>query len=216
MLKKYSILIGIVISITLLLVAAFYYPGGSQYDKNSIGYDWKNNYISNLFGEKAVNGASNTSRFWAIGGMIFLSASLAIFFIEFSKKIPARGAAKIIQYFGVGAMLFTFLIATPLHDKMITIASIMTLISIFYITVFVFKSRLHLFKFLCTVCLLVFYCSLYLYYSGTYLKFLPIMQKITFASAVILILGLEFFTRKEDFQHIKVGKQNSSEEATNS
>ena len=43
MLKKYSILLGIVISIALLLVAASYYPGGSQYDKKSIGYDWKNN-----------------------------------------------------------------------------------------------------------------------------------------------------------------------------
>ena len=147
--------------------------------------------------------------------MIFPSASLAIFFIEFSKKIPAKGASKIIKYFGIGAMLFTFLIVTPLHDKMITIASTMTLISIFYITVFVFKTRLHLFKFLCTVGLLVFYCTLYLYYSGTYLKFLPIMQKITFVSTIILILGLEYFTRKEDFQHIKVGKQNSSEGATN-
>ena len=142
MLKKYSILLGIIISISLLLIATLYYPGGSQFDKTSIGYDWKNNYISNLFSEKAVNGSDNTSRFWAIGGMIFLSASFAIFFIEFSKKIPAKGAAKIIKYFGASAMLFTFLIVTPLHDIMITIASTMTLVSIFYITVFVFKSML--------------------------------------------------------------------------
>jgi len=204
--KKYSILLGIIISISLLVIATLYYPGGSQFDKTSIGYDWKNNYISNLFSEKAVNGSDNTSRFWAIGGMIFLSASFAIFFIEFSKKIPAKSSAKIIKYFGAIAMLFTFLIATPLHDTMITIASTMTLVSIFYITVFVFKSRLYLFKFLCIVCLLVFYCSLYLYYSGNYLKFLPIMQKITFAITIILILGLQHFTKKEDFQHITVGK----------
>src|SRR6476469_9159720 len=215
MLKKYSILLGIIISISLLLIATFYYPGGSQFDKASIGYDWKNNYISNLFSVKAINGSDNASRFWAIGGMMFLSASFAIFFIEFSKKIPAKGAAKVIKYFGTGAMLFTFLIATPLHDKMITIASTMTLISVFYITVFVFKSRLQLFKFLCVVCLLVFYCSLYLYYSGTYLKFLPVMQKVTFASTIILILGLEYFTQKEDFEHIKTGKSKRSEEATN-
>ena len=146
---------------------------------------------------------------------MFLSATFAIFFIEFSKKIPAKGAAQVIKYFGAGAMLFTFLIATPLHDKMITIASTMTLISIFYITVFVLKSRLHLFKFLCVACLLVFYCSLYIYYSGTYLKFLPIMQKVTFGSTIILILGLEYFTKNEDFEHIKTGKSKRSEEATN-
>src|SRR3954468_607216 len=203
MLKKYSILFGIIISISLLLIATRYYPGGSQFDKSVVGYDWKNNYISNLFGEKAINGAHNTSRFWAVAGMMFLSVSFAIFFIQFSKKIPVKGAANVIKYFGTGAMLFTFLIATPLHDLMITIASTMTLISIFYITVFVFKSRLLLFKFICVACLLVFYCSLYMYYSGTYLKFLPIMQKVTFASTIILILGLEYFSQKEDFEHIK-------------
>lgn len=206
MLKKYSILLGIVISILLLVIATLNYPGGSQSDPTSIGYNWKNNYISNLFSEKAVNGSDNASRFWAIAGMMLLSVTFAIFFIQFSKKIPAKGAAKVIKYFGTGAMLFTFLIATPLHDKMITIASTMTLISIFYITVFVFKSRLHLFKFLCVACLLVFYCSLYLYYSGTLLKFLPILQKVTFGSTIILILGLEYFTQKEDFEHIKTGK----------
>lgn len=43
MLRQYSILLGIIISLLLLLVATLYYPGGSQYDKNSVGYDWKNN-----------------------------------------------------------------------------------------------------------------------------------------------------------------------------
>ncbi len=206
MLKKYSILLGVIISILLLVIATLYYPGGSQIDKTSIGYDWKNNYISNLFSEKAVNGSDNASRFWAISGMMFLSVSFAIFFIDFSKRIPAKGAAKVVKYCGAGAMLFTFLIATPLHDKMITIASTMTLVSIFYITVFVFKSRLQVFKFLCVICLLVFYCSLYLFYSGVYLKVLPILQKFTFASTIILILGLEYFTKKEDFEPIKTSK----------
>jgi hypothetical protein len=205
MLKKHSILLGIIISMLLLLIATLYYPGGSQFDKNVIGYDWKNNYISNLFSKNAVNGSANASRFWAIGGMIFLSASFALFFIEFSKKIPAKGAAKIIKYVGASGMLFTALIATPLHDTMITISSTMFLIGIFYITIFVFKSKLHLFKFLCIICLLVFYSTLYLYGFG-YVKFLPVMQKITFAITIILVLVLEYFTQKEDFQHIKTGK----------
>lgn len=206
MLKKYSILLGIIISISLLLIATMVYPGGSLFDKNSVGFDWTKNFISNLFAPKAVNGSDNPSRIWAIIGMIFLSVSFATFFVEFSKKIPAKGAAKVIKYFGIFGMLFTFLIVTPLHDIMVTIASTMFLLSIFYITVFVFKSRLHLFKFLCTICLLVFYCTLYLYGSRSYLEFLPIMQKITFASEIILILGLAYFTKKEDFEHIKSGK----------
>ena len=197
---------GMVISIVLLFIATWHYPGGSQVDKNSVGYDWKNNYISNLFGKNAVNGSYNSARFWAVGGMIFLSASFAMFFVEFSKRIPVNSASKIIKYVGAGGMFFTFLIATPLHDIMVTIASTMFLIGMFYITIFVLKSKLHLFKLLCIICLLVFYYTLYLYGSAS-LKYLPIMQKITFATSMALILGLAYFTKKEDFQHIKAGKQ---------
>ncbi len=202
MLKKHAVLLGIIISISLLVIATFFYPGGSQFDKNSIGYDWKNNFISNLFGEKSVNGLDNPSRFWAMGGMISLSISFALFFITFSEKIPAKGAAKVIKYFGAGGMLFTFLIVTPLHDTMITIASTMFLLSLFYITVFIFKSRLRVLKALCIICLLIFYGTLFLHGSGLYRMYLPILQKVTFAIAIITVLGLEYFTKKEDFQRV--------------
>ena len=202
MLKKHSVLTGIIISILLLLIATMVYPGGSLYDKNSIGFQWSKNFISNLFAAKAVNGANNPSQFWADAGMIFLAVSFAIFFIEFSKKITAKHAARVIKYLGAGGMFFTFLIVTPLHDIMVTIASTLFLVSIFYITVFVLKSKLHLFKFLCIICLLIFYFTLYLYGSGNFV-FLPVMQKITFISTILLILGLQYFTPKKDFQHIK-------------
>jgi len=206
MFKKYSVLFGIIVSISLLLMATVVYPGGSLANKDSIGFDWSKNFISNLFGAKAVNGAYNPSRVWADTGMIFLSVSFAVFFMAFSKKIPARGAAKVIQYFGAGGMLFTVLIVTPLHDIMVTLASTVFLVSIFYITVFVFKSRLHLFKFLCVTCLLIFYYTLYLYGSRHY-GLLPVMQKLTFVSTIVLVLCLEYFTKKEDFADIKTGRR---------
>lgn len=199
MLKKHAILLCIAISIGLLVVATLCYPGGSQVDKNSIGYNWANNYISNLFGEKAVNGAHNAARFWAVAGMIFLSASFALFFVEFSKRIPAKGPANVIKYVGASGMIFTFLIATPLHDTMVTISSTMFLVSMFYITIFVLKSKLHLFKFLCVVCLVIFYATLYMYGTGL-VEFLPIMQKVTFSTSIGLVLSLYYFTGKGDFE----------------
>ncbi|WP_428658202.1 hypothetical protein [Runella sp.] len=205
MLKKYTVLAGILTSLFLMLVATMVYPGGSLSDKNSVGFDWSKNFISNLFAAKAVNGSDNPSVLWADAGMIFLSVSFALFFIEFSKKIPVKSAANVIKYLGVAGMVCTFLIVTPLHDLMVTIASTLFLVSIFYITVFVLKSRLHVFKFLCIICLLIFYFTLYLYGSGSY-DFLPIMQKVTFFTTIILIVALEYFTKKEDFQPIKAGK----------
>ncbi len=185
MVQKYSVLVGIVIASILLLVAVALYPGGSFFDKNAVGFEWSKNFISNLFAAKAINGFNNPSRIWADTGMIFLAVSFALSFVRFSKKIPVKSAAIVIKYAGIAAMFFTFLIVTPLHDIMVTISSTLYLLCTFYITVFILKSTLHLLKILCIICLAVFYYSLYLYGSGDY-AFLPIMQKITFLSTVIL------------------------------
>jgi hypothetical protein len=203
MFKKYAILIGIIIALLLLAVAMLYYPGGSQYNKNSIGYDLKNNYLSNLFGEKAVNGAANTARPWSAAGMLFLSVSFALFFIEFSKKIPQKGASNIIRYFGAGAMIFAFLAITPLHDIMVTIACTIAPVSMFYITVFVFRSKLHLFKILSVACLLIFYTCSYCYYTYSYIEFLPILQKAALIISTTWVLCLQYLTTATDFQSQK-------------
>jgi len=196
MVKKHFTLIGIIISLLLFLLSTLYYPGGSQKNKNSIGYDWKNNYPCNLFDEKAINGLDNASRLWAKFGMFFLCISFAVFFIRFSKRIPSKTSANIIKYSGAGSMLFAFLVITPYHDLMTTIASIFALITLFYISVFIFKSKLSFFKFLSIACLLVLYLNNYIYYSRNLLDVLPIMQKISFLLIIIWILGLEYFTKK--------------------
>src|SRR5215470_11021119 len=125
--SKYSTLVGIIIAVSLLLIAIMVYPGGSRADKSSVGFDWKNNYISNLFAETAINGSPNSSRVWAICGMLFLSITFAIFFAAFSKRIPSKGAGRVIKYFGIAAMISTFLVVTPYHDTMVTVACTLTL-----------------------------------------------------------------------------------------
>jgi hypothetical protein len=141
-----------------------------------------------------------------MSGMLFLSVSFGLFFIRFSKKIQIKSAARVLQYLGTAGIGCTFLIVTPLHDLMVTIAATLFLVNLFYITVFVYKSKLHLFKFLCTVCLLISYYTLYLYGSGDY-TFLPIMQKVKFICIIILILLLDYFTHEKDFEHIKQPKK---------
>ena len=96
-------------------------------------------------------------------------------------------------------MLFFFLAVTPYHDSVITMASILCLLSMFYITVFVFKSRLHLLKVLSVVCLLVAYGCNYVYYTQSYIEFLPILQKLALLITITWILSLEYFTTRADF-----------------
>ena len=119
--KKYSVLTGVLISVILMIIAISIYPGGSMFDKNSVGFDWTKNFISNLFGVKALNGAENPSRIWAYLAMILLPFSYAIFFIHMSKKIPEKNGY-ILQYGGAANILCMFLIVTPLHDLMLNIS----------------------------------------------------------------------------------------------
>ena len=202
MIKKYSVLIGVVTSVILMIIAISIYPGGTMFDKNSVGFDWTKNFISNLFATKALNGSENSSRIWACLGMIILPFSYAIFFINMAKKIPEKNAGNILKYLGAANILFMFLIVTPLHDLMLNISITLFWTCIVVITVFIFKTRLHLFKFLCIACLLFFYYSIYLWAISDW-GLLPIMQKVNFINSTLLILGLEYFTKQEDFAHIK-------------
>ena len=205
MIKKYSVLICLVTSVILIVIATLGYPGGSLLDKNSIGFHWSKNFLSNLFATKAINGSENPGWIWAIIGMVFHSVGYGIFFIHMSKKISSRLWATILKYIGATNIIFIFLIATPLHD-LGTISIILTLIGLFTITVFILKSKLHLLKFCCIICLLTYYCFFSLFGLG-YLGLSVIMQKVYIITSMLLVLGLEYFTKYEDFIQIKPGGQ---------
>ena len=205
MIKKYSVLISLFISVILLVIATLVYPGGSLLDKDSIGFYWSKNFISNLFATKAINGSENPGWIWALIGMAFHSVGYGIFFINMSKKIPSRQWANILKFIGIANITFIFLIATPLHDVGV-ISIILTLLGLFTITVFILKSNLHFLKFCCIICLLTFYCFFALFGFG-YLSLAVIMQKVYVISSILLVLGLEYFTKYEDFIQIKSEEQ---------
>jgi hypothetical protein len=205
MIKKYSVLICVITSVILIVIATFAYPGGSLLDKNSIGFYWSKNFLSNLFATKAINGSENSGRIWAIVGMAFHSVGYGIFFIHMSKKISSRQWGKFLKIIGATNIIFIFLIATPLHDLGV-ISIILTLIGLFTITVFILMSKLHLLKFCCIICLLTYYCFFCLFGLG-YLGLAVIMQKVYIISSMLLVLGLEYFTKSEDFIQIKSARQ---------
>ena len=207
--RKLSVLICISFSVIFLVIATLLYPGGSILDKNSIGFDWSRNFFSNLFLTKALNGADNPARVWALIGMVFNSIGYGLFFINTSKKIPQKHTELVLKLIGFINMLFTFLIATPLHDMMVTVSSTLTMIVLFYITVFILKTKLLLLKFFCIGCLLIFYYTLYLYGAGDW-RLLAVMQKVTFVCFLLLVITIEYFTKSEDFQQNKSNKLTST------
>lgn len=197
--RKYSVLICVIVSIAFLVIATLLYPGGSILDKNSVGFDWTKNFFSNLFLTKALNGADNPARIWALFGMLFNSIGYGLFFFHTSRKIRHNHTALVLKSIGIANTVFTFLIATPLHDIMVTVSSTLTMLGLFYITVFIVRTKLIWMKLFCITSLLIFYFTLYLYGAGDW-GLLAVMQKVSFLCFMSLILTIEYFITQADFE----------------
>jgi hypothetical protein len=204
---KYSVILCVILSVIFLIVATLLYPGGNILDKDSTGFDWSKNFFSNLFLVKALNGSMNPSRTWALIGMAFNSIGYGLFFFHTALKIPYRHTRMVLRIIGIVNMLFTFLIATPLHDSMVTVSITLTMLGLIYITASIFTTKLHWLKFFCVGSLLTFYYTFYLYVIGNWVQ-LAVLQKITYFCFVFLVLAIEYLTSKKTFTVITQSSDN--------
>ena len=182
---------GILIFIGLYVYSASLYPGGSQADINSVGFDWVNNYFCNLMTENGVNGLENPARPIAILAMIFLCSSMTLFFFQFATHFVKNRIWKMtIQISGTLAMISAVLIFTKNHDIMTTILSVFGILVIIGIIRAIYKSNLTLFKISGIVCIILIGGNNLIYYSGNSIEHLPLIQKISFILVLSWTVGL--------------------------
>lgn len=199
--QKHFTLICFVAGVLLLFVSAWFYPGGSVENPASVGYNWKTNYISNLLNPVAVNGMKNLAQPWAVLGIFFVSAGFGWFFVRFSEEIGVKSAANVIKYAGIMATIGAFLAAIPsLHDAMVMLTSVLTLLIFFYFTVLAFKIRLRGLALASTLFLATFYFTTFMFYGSFHLEYLPIMQKVIFALKIGWVLWLQYGVDKTAFR----------------
>lgn len=206
MLKNHLTLSGILIALLFLFIATSVYPGGSQHDAQSVGFSWRHNYLSNLLNPVAVNGSENPSYFWAVCGVLSLCASAAWAFVRLAAKLPHKGSANVIRYAGVGAMLTSLLAATPLHDLAMAISGTLLMLTLFYATVFIFRTKLHWLKAWSVLYLVVLYSTAIIYYTQAGLAYLPVVQKLNLFVAIVWLLALEYVVTEADFTLAKQGQ----------
>ena len=190
--------IGIVIFVGLYIFSSTLYPGGSQANLNSEGFDWVNNYWCNLMNEKGMNGQPNPAKPYSIIAMIILCLSLMFFFIQFAQIYSKSKIWKrIIKTSGIISMSFAILIFTKYHDLMTTLSSIFGLFVVIGIIREVYKSKLSTYKITGVICILILGLNNYIYYTQQFIEVLPLLQKITFAIVLLWIIGLNFEINKK-------------------
>lgn len=180
---------GTILFVVLYVVATFLYPGGSQVDKNAIGFSWTNNYWCNLLNENAINGQLNPAKPVALSAMFVLCFTLAYFWFLFPNKINLNKKLKlVIQISGTLSMtIAVFLFTNINHDLITNLASSFGAIATIGTFAGLYKNKwFGLFAFGFLNILLVGLNNL-CYYNKELIVYLPVIQKITFATFLIWI-----------------------------
>jgi len=185
--------IGISIFIGLYVYSASLYPGGSQSDLNSVGFDWGGNYWCNLMSEKSLNGLENPSRPVSIFAMVILCSSMVLFFFHFSKFfVKSKIWKMIIKVAGTLAMSSAVFIFTSYHDIMTSILSIGGIMAIIGIIRTLYINRMRFFMVSGIVSMILVGMNNLFYYIEMFIEFLPITQILSFILILAWTVGLNF------------------------
>lgn len=191
--------IGRIITFSVLYYySSHLYPGGSQENLESIGFDWINNYWCNLMSKNGMNGQINSARPLAISAMIILCFSVSVFFYQFAEIITQSSLwKKIIKVTGVLSMIFATLMFTDYHDLMTILSSLFGLIAVIGIIKEIYDSKLFNYKITGVICMISLAINNIIYYSTEFIEWLPLIQKITFLIVLIWIWGVNNEIRKK-------------------
>jgi hypothetical protein len=183
---------GTIIFVILYVVATVFYPGGSQVDKNSIGFSWTNNYWCNLLSENAINGQHNPAKPIAITGMFVLCLTLIFFWVLFPRYLYIGKTTKlVIQISGTIAMIIAFFLFTNInHHLIINLAAVFGFAATVGTFIGLYKTKWYgLFVFGLLNILLVILNN-YVYYNKALIIYLPIIQKISFATFLAWVCSI--------------------------
>lgn len=172
----------------LYIIATLFYAGGSEFDNNSIGFSWTQNYWCNLLNDNAINGQPNAAKWIAIAGMVVLCFSLGFFWIIFPQQTHlSKGLRLTIQISGVLSMAMNAALFTGYHDAVLMAATGFGLVAVAGTLIALQKLRwMPLFGLGIFNIALVALNNI-LYYGDGLRLYLPVVQKITFFCFLIWI-----------------------------
>ncbi len=187
-------ILGLLLFVFLYILAAFEYPGGSWVMPQQIGFSFRNNYLCDLLDEFAINGELNTARYIARTSLGVLCVSLIILWYYLPSLFKGKNFnINIMWLSGIAALVTTSFLSSGTHDRTVHIAGFFAVVA--FLTCFVELLRARHIKLLVfgVACLIIFLVNYYIYETGSYLRLLPLIQKITFVSFIIWFVTLDLF-----------------------
>jgi len=184
---------GILLFISFYIVAAYYYPGGSQFDKNAVGFSWKNNYWCNLLNDNAINGMKNTAQPIAITAMVILCIALSLFWWQFPGYTSLGKRYKLAtQVCGMLAMATGLLLFSKInHDLVTNLASLFGLLAMTGTFTGLHKNKWTILFYFGLLNVALVAVNNFLYYNKELISYLPLVQKMTFLTFLTWICCID-------------------------
>lgn len=173
--------LGFSLFVVLYVIAALYYPGGSNADRTESGFNIYTNYWCDLLSNTAKNGQPNPGQSVAFTAMALLCLTLAYFWYvtPVAFAFPKR-TQRLLQIAGVLSMSIAPFIFTAYHDAVINVAGVFGSVAMLGTLVGVYKNHAFALFSFGIICLVLCGLNNYLYHTHRFIDQLPIIQKITF------------------------------------
>ena len=169
--------------VVFYLSAAAAYPGGSWAAPDQVGFSWRNNYLCDLLDTLAVNGELNPGRYWARAALGVLCAGLVLLWYQLPGLMDASmGLKRTLRISSVLAFGTTAFLSAGTHDVTVRVAGLFGLIALLSAVIGLWRSGRKWMSLLGVWCLLIFLLNYAIYETGSYIRALPLIQKITFGS----------------------------------
>ena len=188
--KRQGPLICVLLALALLLVATRFYPGGTLDDPTVVGFDWSRHYLTHLLRPVALNGQQNAAMPYAVAGMWLFCVGMAELFRQLAKGMAASRHGKLVQIFGIAAMVYAALTVTRMHDLMVTIALVFFVAAEIVLLDWLWRRRQWPQWTAGMAHLALLLTAAFVYYKQVGLVALPALQKLVFLSGATWLLWL--------------------------
>ncbi|MGB5203526.1 hypothetical protein [Eudoraea sp.] len=185
-------LAGMGIFVVLYVLAAINYPGGSWMVLDQEGFSFWNNYLCDLLDLYAINGDLNPARFFARGSLAVLCVSLILLWYYLPGLFSNKSTNLIVMWLaGILALAITMSLTSGTHDITVRIAGFLGVVAFISCFVELYKAKYFSLLILGIVCLLIFLGNYYIYETGTIIRSLPVIQKVTFICYILWFAFLD-------------------------
>ncbi len=173
---------GIALFFCLYIVAAWLYPGGTKFDRSTVGFSMRHNYWCDLLDRTAYNGQPNTGSSIAIAATLLLCLAVGWLCYVFPLKMRLSPTlCYTIQFFGVLSMAIFALLFTPLHNWSIEVGAPLAGVAMAAMLAALYRLGWTGLLWFAVVCFLLAMVNYAVYQSKIGLGILPVLQKIMFA-----------------------------------